>query len=625
MAKTDRKADHGDEKLYALRHSTAHVMAGAVLELFPEAKFGFGPPVTDGFYYDFDLPRALTPEDLGKIEAKMREVINQDAPFQHRDMAVPEALKFFGERKQDYKVDQINKLAEKGVDEDSDDEVQDGRVSVYQHNGFVDLCKGPHVERTGNIGAFKLLSIAGAYWRGNERNPQLQRIYGTVWPDKKQLDDYLKRLEEIERRDHRLLGKQLELFRIDEELGSGLVVWLPNLAIVREELETWWRQIHRERGYTLVYTPHIAHEKIYQRSGHLEKYGENMYGPLILDEAGEGAPEPRRGQRFWIKPMNCPGHIKAFQSKIHSYRELPLRIGELGTVYRYERGGTLHGMLRVRGFTQDDSHIFCSWAQAQDEIGKVFDLALEFLSVFGYTEPSIYLSTRPEKRLGSDELWDKAEAALKTALGIREVPYKVDEGGGVFYAPKIDIKVHDAIGREWQGATVQIDLNLPERFDVTFVNEKGERERAVMIHRVLFGSLERFVGGLIEHYAGNFPLWLNWEQVAVIPVRESALGYAREITKRLRADNFRVHLAEQAGDLRNRVKEAQQRKSSYMLVVGDKEAEAGTVSIRRRGSRDEERGVALDAFIERIKKERDSKALPADFSPHEPTAGDAIA
>jgi threonyl-tRNA synthetase len=616
VAKTDRKADHGDEKLYALRHSTAHVMAGAVLELFPEAKFGFGPPVTDGFYYDFDLPRALTPEDLGKIEARMREVVNQDAPFQHRDMAVPEALKFFGERKQDYKVDQIKKLAEKGIDEDSDDEVQDGRVSVYQHNGFVDLCKGPHVERTGNIGAFKLLTIAGAYWRGNERNPQLQRIYGTVWPDQNQLDDYLKRLQEIERRDHRVLGKELELFRIDEELGSGLVIWLPNLSIVREELEAWWRQIHRERGYTLVYTPHIAHEKIYQRSGHLEKYGENMYGPLILDEGT---------QRFWIKPMNCPGHIKAFQSKIHSYRDLPMRIGELGTVYRYERGGTLHGMLRVRGFTQDDSHIFCSWAQAQDEIGKVFDLALEFLSVFGYTDPSIYLSTRPEKRLGSDELWDKAEAALKTALGIREVPYKIDEGGGVFYAPKIDIKVHDAIGREWQGATVQIDLNLPERFDVTFVNEKGERERAVMIHRVLFGSLERFVGGLIEHYAGNFPLWLNWEQVAVIPVRESALGYAREITKKLRAQNFRVHLDEQAGDLRNRVKEAQQRKASYMLVVGDKEAEAGTVSVRRRGSRDEERGVALDAFVDRIKKERDSKALPADFSPHEPTAGDAIA
>jgi threonyl-tRNA synthetase len=616
MAKTERKADHGDEKLYALRHSTAHVMAGAVLDLFPGAKFGFGPPVQDGFYYDFDLPRPLTPDDLGKIEAKMREVVKQDEPFERRNMGVPEALKFFGERNQDYKVDQIRKLAEKGADEDSDDEVENGKVSVYQHNGFVDLCKGPHVERTGKIGPFKLLSIAGAYWRGNERNPQLQRVYGTVWPDQKQLDDYLKRLQEIERRDHRVLGKELELFRIDEELGSGLVLWLPNLSVVREELENWWRRLHHERGYTLVYTPHIANEKIYQRSGHLEKYGENMYGPLLLDEGT---------QRFWIKPMNCPGHIKVFQSKIHSYRDLPLRIGELGTVYRYERGGALHGMQRVRGFTQDDSHIFCSWEQAQNEIGKVFDLDMELLRLFGYTDPVIYLSTRPEKRLGTDEMWDKAEKALADALGVREVPYKIDEGGGVFYAPKIDIKMKDAIGREWQGPTIQVDLNMPERFDVTFVNAKGERERAVMIHRVLFGSLERFVGGLIEHYAGNFPLWLTWEQVAVIPVRETALDYAREIAKKLRAEDFRVHIDEQAGDLRNRVKEAQHRRASYMLVVGDKEAAAGTVSVRRRGSRDEERGVALDAFVDRIKKERAEKALPADFAQHEPTAGDAMA
>src|SRR5881397_3480907 len=591
MAKTDRKPDHGDDKLYALRHSTAHVMAGAVLELIPDAKFGFGPPIADGFYYDFDLPRQLVPDDLEKIEAKMREVAKADVPFEHRDMGVPEALELFKKRGQTYKVDQIEKL---------DEEVSDGKVSLYQHNGFVDLCRGPHVAKTGEIKAFKLLSIAGAYWRGNERNPQLQRIYGTVWPSQAELDAYLEKLKGIERRDHRVLGKDLELFRIDEELGSGLVLWLPNLSIVREELETWWRTIHREHGYTLVYTPHIAHEKIYQRSGHLEKYGENMYGPLLLDKGT---------QRFWIKPMNCPGHIKVFQSKIHSYRDLPLRIGELGTVYRYERGGTLHGMLRVRGFTQDDSHIFCSWTQAQEEIGKVFDLAMEFLRTFGYSEPRIYLSTRPERRLGSDELWDKAEGALKEALGVREVPYQVDEGGGVFYAPKIDIKVLDAIGREWQGATIQVDLNMPERFDVTFVNAKGEHERAVMIHRVLFGSLERFVGGLIEHYAGNFPLWLNWEQVAVIPVRESALDYARDIAKKLRTGNFRAHLDEQAGDLRNRVKEAQHRKANYMLVVGDKEAAAGSVSVRRRGSRDEERGVTLGTFIERIKQERDTKAL----------------
>ena len=546
----------------------------------------------------------------------MREVAKANTAFEHRDMSVPEALEFFRKRGQTYKIDQIEKLSKEGADPDSDDSVEGGKVSIYQHNGFVDLCRGPHVKSTGEIKAFKLLSIAGAYWRGNERNPQLQRIYGTVWPSQQELDAYLEKLKEIERRDHRALGKDLELFRIDDELGSGLVLWLPNLSIVREELETWWRKVHHERGYTLVYTPHIAHEKIYQRSGHLEKYGENMYGPLALDEGT---------QNFWIKPMNCPGHIKVFQSKVHSYRELPMRIGELGTVYRYERGGTLHGMLRVRGFTQDDSHIFCSWSQAQEEIGKVFDLAMEFLRVFGYSDPKIYLSTRPAKRLGSDELWDKAEKALADALGVREVPYSIDEGGGVFYAPKIDIKVMDAIGREWQGPTIQIDLNLPERFDVTFVNEKGERERAVMIHRVLFGSLERFVGGLIEHYAGNFPLWLNWEQATIIPIRESAHEYAVKVNDALASRGFRVKLDEH-GDMRNRIKEAQGRKSSYMLIVGDKEAAAGTVSVRRRGSRDEERGVALDAFIARLEQERSSKALPADFTGHRPpSVGDAMA
>ncbi|HEY8829991.1 MAG TPA: threonine--tRNA ligase, partial [Candidatus Limnocylindria bacterium] len=386
-----RKPDHGPDDLYALRHSTAHVMAGAVLELFPDAKFGFGPPVTDGFYYDFDLPRALQPDDLAKIEERMQAMVKKDVPFERSEMDVPQALDFFGKKHQDYKVDQIQKL---------DETIEAGKVGIYKHDAFVDLCRGPHVERTGRIGPFKLMSVAGAYWRGDEHNAQLQRIYGTVWPTQAELDAYLERLKEIERRDHRALGRDLELFRIDEELGSGLVLWLPNLSIVREELETWWRAEHRKRGYTLVYTPHIAHEKIYQRSGHLEKYGENMYGPLPLDGGT---------QNFWIKPMNCPGHIKVFQSKIHSYRDLPMRIGELGTVYRYERGGTLHGMLRVRGFTQDDSHIFCSWDQAQDEIGKVFDLAMEFLRIFGYTDPAIYLATRPAKRLGTDDLWDKAE------------------------------------------------------------------------------------------------------------------------------------------------------------------------------------------------------------------------
>ena len=616
MAKTERKPDHGAEALYALRHSTAHVMAGAVLELFPEAKFGFGPPVADGFYYDFELPRALTEEDLPKIEERMRKSVGRDLPFEHKELSVPEALTFFRERKQSYKVDQIETLAAQGRDDASDDRVENGRVSVYQHDGFVDLCRGPHVERTGKIGPFKLLSVAGAYWRGNERNPQLQRVYGTVWPSQKELDDHLEKLKEIERRDHRKLGGALQLYRIDDELGSGLVLWLPNGSIVREELENWWRQVHHERGYTLVYTPHIASEKIYKRSGHLEKYGENMYGPLALDEGT---------QIFWIKPMNCPGHIKVYQSRVRSYRELPLRIGELGTVYRYERGGTLHGMLRVRGFTQDDSHIFCAWDQAQDEIGKVFDLAMEFMRIFGYSDPQIYLATRPERRLGTDEMWDKAENALREALGVREVPYKIDEGGGVFYAPKIDIKMRDAIGREWQGPTIQIDLNLPERFDVTFVNDKGAHERAVMIHRVLFGSLERFVGGLIEHYAGNFPLWLGWEQAAVLPVRDSARVYADGVAARLREAHFRVHV-DADGDLRTRIANAQRRRANYTLVVGDKEAVAGTVSVRRRGAGqgDEERGVKLDDLVARLIAERDTKALPADFAPHLPGGADAV-
>ena len=604
MAKELGRRDHAaEDPLHPLRHSAAHVMAGAVLDLFPGTKLGIGPAIRNGFYYDLDVPRPLSPDDLPRIEARMREVANADHPFERSEMSREEGLRFFREAGQDYKVDLIESFEEaEGAD--------GGAVSIYRHGDFVDLCKGPHVKRTGDIKAFKLLSIAGAYWRGDESRPQLTRLYGTVWPSQKELDAYLERLKEIQRRDHRALGRDLELFRIDDELGSGLVLWLPNLSVVREELETWWRKVHHERGYTLVYTPHIAHEKTYQRSGHLEKYGENMYGPLLLDEGT---------QRFWIKPMNCPGHIKVFQSGVRSYRELPLRIGELGTVYRYERGGTLHGMQRVRGFTQDDSHIFCSWEDAQEEIGKVFDLAMEFMRLFGYVDPVIYLSTRPERRLGSDELWDKAEEALRQALGVREVPYKIDEGGGVFYAPKIDIKVMDAIGREWQGPTIQIDLNLPERFDVTFVNSRGERERAVMIHRVLFGSLERFVGGLIEHYAGNFPLWLKWEQVAVVPVREDALPYAREVAARLRQEGIRVRLDEQMADMRERIREAQQRRAGYIIVVGGKEAEARTVSVRRRGAGkgEEERGVALEEFVRRVTEERDAKSLPSDFNPRD--------
>ncbi len=610
-----RRPQRGEEDpLHPLRHSAAHVMAGAVLDLFPGTKLGIGPAIKDGFYYDLATPRPLAPDDLPRIEERMREVARADVPFEHSEMSREEGLRFFRERGQDLKVELIASF-------DKAEGADAAGVSIYRHGDFVDLCKGPHIDRTGRLTAFKLMSIAGAYWRGDEARPQLTRVYGTVWPSQGELDSYLTHLKEIERRDHRVLGRDLELFRIDDELGSGLVLWLPNLSVVREELEAWWRRSHHERGYTLVYTPHIAHEKIYQRSGHLEKYRENMYGPLQLDDGT---------QEFWIKPMNCPGHIKVFQSRIRSYRELPLRIGELGTVYRYERGGTLHGMQRVRGFTQDDSHIFCSWEQAQDEIGKVFDLAMEFLELFGYSDPVIYFSTRPERRLGTDEMWDKAEGALRQALGVREVPYKIDEGGGVFYAPKIDIKVKDAIGREWQGPTIQIDLNLPERFDVTFTNEKGERERAVMIHRVLFGSLERSVAGLIEHFAGNFPLWLAWEQVAVVPIRDDALDYARTVADRLRAEGIRVHLDEPPlADMRERIRQAQHRRAVYIAAVGAREAQSGTVSVRPRGAAKggEERGVRLDDFVRRVVAERDAHTLPHDFAPGEaePSVAQALA
>ncbi len=594
MAKTERRADHGDEALHALRHSTAHVMAGAVLELFPEAKFGFGPPVADGFYYDFELPRSLTPDDLVAIEDRMRAMVKADLPFERSAMAAPEARAFFDARGQDFKVDQIDKLEET---------VGENAVGIYRHGSFVDLCRGPHVERTSKIGPFKLLSIAGAYWRGDEKNAQLQRVYGTVWETQADLDAYLARLAEAEKRDHRKIGQELELFHIDDELGSGLVLWLPNGSIVREELENWWRQVHHARGYTLGYTPHIGAERIYERSGHLGNYRENMYGPIALD------------QEFWVKPMNCPGHIKIFQARQRSYRELPLRLGELGTVYRYERGGTLHGLSRVRGFTQDDSHIFCTREQFSDEVAGVLDLVLDGYRLFGWT-PEVRLSTRPDKRIGTDAEWDEAEESLRQAIVSRGLSYKVDAGGGVFYGPKIDIDVTDAIERRWQLSTIQLDLQLPQRFDVTFVNAAGVRERAVMVHRVLFGSIERFFSVLIEHFAGKFPLWLQPAQVAVIPVRDSGRAYAEEVAALLRGQGIRVWLDPQQADLRTRIKEANLMRANYTLVVGEKEAAIRAVSVRKRGAGqgEEERGVPLDGFVQRVVAERDARALPHDFT-----------
>ncbi len=602
MPKVER--GKSDEELVPLRHSTAHVMAGAVLELFPQAKLGIGPAIKDGFYYDFDLPRALTPEDLAAIEAKMREVVRLNAPFERSEMPRDAGLRFFRERGQELKVELIEGLEE-------DEGAAGAVVSTYRHADFIDLCKGPHVARTGEVGAFKLMSVAGAYWRGDEKRPMLQRIYGTAWPSQADLKAYLEQLAEIERRDHRVLGKRLELFMIDDEVGAGMVLWLPNGAVIREELENWWRQQHHERGYNLVYTPHLGTARLYAHSGHLENFAESMFGPIEL--------EPD----FYVKPMNCPGHIKIFQSRVRSYRELPLRIAEIGAVYRNERGGTLHGMLRVRSITQDDSHVFCMRAQLQSEIEARIDFEIEMLRVFGY-DFRIELSTRPEKRLGDDALWDDAEGVLRQAVEAKGLQAHLDKGGGAFYGPKLSFMLLDAIGREWQGCTIQLDYNLPERFDITYDNATGERERPAMIHSVLYGALERFVGGLIEHYAGNFPLWLSWLQVVVISIRPEQNDRAREIVAALRERGFRAEADDRPTDMRAKIKHAQERKANYMLLVGKREAESGMVSIRPRHG-EQQQAVPLGELIARLESERRTMELPADFQAAVPSVAEAVA
>ena len=474
VAGMDIAVETGDAAAYELarmRHSAAHLMAEAVQEIFPDAKFGIGPAIEHGFYYDFDLPRPLTPDDLVEIERRMTANRALAEPFRREVVSREEALRIFGGNP--YKVELIENLPA--------DEI----ITTYQQGHFLDLCRGPHVPSTGEIGVFKLISIAGAYWRGDEKRPMLQRVYGTAFPTQEALDAHLLRLEEAQRRDHRRLGKDLDLFSVNEEIGPGLILWHPKGAMVRYLVEQFEQKEQLDRGYDLVYTPHIASEKIYKTSGHLETYRENMYSPMSIEEVD-----------YYLKPMNCPGHIMIYKSRVHSYRELPIRLAELGTVYRYERSGTLHGMLRVRGFTQDDSHIFCTPQQVVDEVRGVIDLAVHMAGVFGY-EFQAYLATRPEKAIGSDAIWARGLDDLKRAMESRGLSYKIDEGGGAFYGPKIDIKWVDALGREWTGPTIQVDFNLPERFDVTYVGEDGERHRAAMIHRTLLGSMERFVGGLV--------------------------------------------------------------------------------------------------------------------------------
>jgi threonyl-tRNA synthetase len=594
--------DEQNEVLHKLRHSTSHVMAQAVLERFPEAKLAIGPAIEDGFYYDFDLPRALTPEDLQAIEGRMRELIPQGQPFEYREVSEAEARSLFAG--QPYKLELIDDIVKLGRNEYGEADEGPPTLSIYRHGSFVDLCRGPHVSNTREINpkAVKLLSIAGAYWRGKEDRPMLQRIYGTVFQTREGLDAHLAKLAEIDRRDHRKLGKELDLYSTHEIGGAGLIYWHPKGALIRETIENFWRQVHRKRGYDIVYSPHIGRVDLWKISGHWDFYRESMYSPIDID-----------GIQYLLKPMNCPFAVLMYKTRTRSYRDLPLRWGELGTVYRYERSGVLHGMLRVRGFTQDDAHIFCRPDQLMNEIVGVLDLAFFMLRTFGYEQFDVELSVRDEehkgKFIGEDSVWQNAESALHEALKLRNVPYKVMPGEAKFYGPAIDIKMRDALGRGWQGPTIQVDFNFPERFDLKFVGEDGQDRRPVMVHRTVLGSMERFVGGLIEHYAGAFPVWLAPVQVKVIPIADRHNDYARQVLTRLLEADIRAEVDDTADRMNAKVRKAQMEKVPYMLVMGDKEVEAGTVSVRLRS--EENLGPKpLDEFISLVQQAIAEKKNP---------------
>ncbi len=562
---------------HLMRHSVAHIMADAVIRLFDDVDLAIGPAIENGFYYDFDMPHKLTSADLDRIEAEMQRIVAEDLPFRREEMSRSEALERVKAAGQTYKQELIADLPDDGV-------------SFYTHGSFTDVCRGPHLPGTGKASAFKLLSVAGAYWRGDERNAMLQRIYGTAFAGKQALERHLKQLEEAKKRDHRVLGKQLGLFSMDEEIGPGLVLWHPKGAMVRHQVETFWREEHFKRDYDLVYSPHIASEKIFEHSGHLENYAENMYASMVIEE------KPYR-----LKPMNCPFHIKIYQSRKRSYRDLPIRMCELGTVYRYERSGVLHGLLRVRGFTQDDAHIFCTPEQLADEVAGVLDLIDVMMGAFKY-EYKVCLSTRPEKYIGTEAEWERATNSLVHALKTRHVAYDVEEGGGVFYAPKIDVKLVDALGREWQGPTIQVDLNLPKRFHVAYIGPDNVEHEAIMIHRTVLGSMERFVGGLIEHYGGAFPLWLAPEQVRVLPIAEGQAKYAAGVHQTLRGAGLRATLDSSSEKIGARIRRATLDKVPYMVIVGARETEHGTVSLRHRTQGD--LGASdLDALIARLQGE----------------------
>lgn len=563
--------------LEMLRHSTAHVMAHAVKNLFPNAKVTIGPSIEDGFYYDFDVPTPFTPEDLERIAEEMNNIISGNTKFIRSEISREQADDLF--KDEPYKLELLNDIPAGDV------------ISTYEQNGFVDLCRGPHIESTGLITAFKLLSSAGAYWRGDERNRMLQRIYGTAFGSSADLEAYIMQLAEAEKRDHRRIGRDLDLFSLQEEAGPGLVFWHPKGALVRKLIEDYWRNEHLENDYDLLYTPHIALRDLWNTSGHLDFFSEGMFAPLEVE-----------GRPYLLKPMNCPFHLLVYKSKVRSYRELPLRWAELGTVYRYERSGVLHGLTRVRGFTQDDAHIICTREQLDSETKRCIAFVLMILRRFGFTEYDIYLSTKPEKSVGSDEVWEQATTALEASLKDTGLPYSVDEGGGAFYGPKIDVKIKDAMGRAHQCSTIQVDFNEPERFDITYVGQDNQQHRPIMIHRALLGSLERFMAVLTEHYAGAFPLWLAPMQVELLPIADRHCEYAESVRATLKASGFRAHVDDRNEKMGFKIREAQMQKIPYMLVAGDKEIESGKVSVRSRIEGD--LGViSIPELIEKLKSE----------------------
>lgn len=568
-----------------IRHSAAHLMAAAVRRLYPDAKFDIGPSTDDGFYYDFDLEHRLVPEDFAAIEAEIRKIIKENVPFERIEVSREEAAKTFAN--QPYKLERLA-------------DIEDGApITLYKSGDFTDLCRGPHVGSSGDVGAVKIVSVAGSYYRGNEKNKMLQRLYGIAGATEAELEAEIARAEEAKKRDHRVLGRALELFTITEPVGPGLAHWLPNGARVRVAIENYWRKAHYKAGYEIIYTPHVGRANLWETSGHLSFYKDGMYPPMVVQE-GDG--EDAHSEHYYVKPMNCPFHIQVYQAKKHSYRDLPLRYAELGTVYRWEKDGVRHGLFRVRGFTQDDAHIFCTPEQIVQEVRDTVNFAKKMLGKFGFTEVQAYLSTKPEKAVGDPSRWEQATQSLRDALEAEGMTYEVDEGGGAFYGPKIDMKIKDALGRPWQLGTVQFDFNLPERFNLTYVGADGQEHQPYMVHRALLGSLERFFGILIEHYGGAFPLWLAPEQVRILPISEKVADYAEKVRSALLDADIRVAVDNAPDKVGAKIRRAQMEKVPYMLVIGGREAEAGLVAVRSREKGDQGT-VPLADFIKQISAE----------------------